>query len=248
MEKEIIKIDGLFKEFISQDKSTKTEVLKGINVSINEGDFVVIYGPSGCGKSTLLNHIVGLETPTKGNVYLYEKNMNTLNAAQRAKVRSSKFGIVYQQSYWAKALNVVENVAVPLMIVGSGYKDSLFKAQAILGEVEMGQYAEKWPLQLSGGEQQRIGLARALVNNPSIIVADEPTGNLDTHSADYVMDLLQKLNKIYKRTVIMVTHNLAYLPLATKTIAMLDGRIVSEKKGELRAQLEGELKNLEKMI
>jgi len=174
--------------------------------------------------------------------------MGSLNQAQRAKVRSSKFGIVYQQSYWAKALNVVENVAVPLMITGSGYHDSVFKAQAILGEVEMGQYAKKWPMQLSGGEQQRVGLARALVNNPSIIVADEPTGNLDTHSADYVMDLLQKLNKIYKRTVIMVTHNLAYLPLASKTIAMIDGKIVSEKKGELRAQLEGELKNLEKMI
>lgn len=248
MKKTIIKIENLYKDFISQDKSSRTEVLKGVTLDICEGDFVVIYGPSGCGKSTLLNHIVGLETATKGNVFLYEKNMNRLSQGQRARVRANKIGIIYQLPYWSKALNVTENVAMPLLIEGLDFPEAIKKAEEVLAQIEMDKYAKKKPMQLSGGEQQKVGLARALVNNPSIIVADEPTGNLDTHAADYVINLLQKFNKIYKRTIIMVTHNLAYLPVATKTVAMLDGKIVSEKKEELKTQLESELRSLEKMV
>lgn len=239
----IIKIDKLFKEYPVESEKKGIEVLRGVDVEIRATDFCILYGPSGSGKSTLLHHIVGLELPTSGKITIRGKDITKMTDEERAILRSEKFGMVYQFWYWAKSLTVWENVAMPLYIGGEDEKKAKEKAMAALGEIDMTKYAYKHPAQLSGGEQQRIGLARALVNNPWIIVADEPTGNLDTHNADIVMGLLQKLHS-KKRTVIMVTHNLIYLPLATKTIAMKDGKVVSSGSEEVKKQIKQELKSI----
>jgi ABC-type lipoprotein export system ATPase subunit len=238
----IIKIEGLKKTFSVEGNNYN--VLNGIDLEINATDFAIIYGSSGSGKSTLLHHIIGLEKPTSGKIRVRGTNLSDLNNEERAIFRAKKFGMVYQSPYWAKALTVLENVAMPLFIAGEDEGKSKDKALKALSEVGMDKYANKLPVQLSGGEQQRVGIARALVNNPWIIVADEPTGNLDTHNADSVMQVFQELNTQKKRTIIMVTHNLAYLPLANKTIAMSDGKVVTSStdiKEKIREELKGVL-------
>jgi len=239
----IIRVEGLSKEF-SLDKETKVKVLDEVNLEINSTDFAIIYGPSGSGKSTLLHHIVGLEKPTIGKVVVRGTNLNNLSDEERAIFRAEKFGMVYQSAYWAKALCVWENVAMPLFIDGLPENKAKKRAVEALEEMGISKFANKLPVQMSGGEQQRVGLARALVNNPWIIVADEPTGNLDTHNADMVMQVFQELNKQRRRTIVMVTHNLAYLPIANKTIAMRDGKVVtgtSDVKEQIREELKGVL-------
>lgn len=237
----IIKVEGLKKDYVL-DGDRKAPVLGGIDLDINATDFAIIYGPSGCGKSTLLHTIVGLERPTEGKVKIRGTDIYGLKDDDRAAFRAEKFGMVYQASYWIKALTVWENVAMPLLIGGEGKETAKKRAMKVLEEVGMAKYASKRPMQLSGGEQQKVGLARALINNPWIIVADEPTGNLDSHSSDEVMQMFQELNTKNHRTVVMVTHNLIYLPLANKKIAMHDGLIVSNNKSEFRQALEKEFK------
>lgn len=237
----IIKVVGLKKEF-KLDEST-VPVLNGVDLEIQSTDFAIIYGPSGSGKSTLLHHIVGLEKPTDGKIIVRGTNLANLSEDERAVFRAEKFGMVYQFWYWAKALTVWENVAMPLFIDGMNESKAKRKAMDALDEVGMTKYANKLPVLMSGGEQQRIGLARALVNNPWILVADEPTGNLDTHNADLVMRTFQELNVKKKRTIIMVTHNLAYLPLANRTIAMKDGKVVTGASG-VKEQIREELKGV----
>lgn len=207
--------------------SGRVDVLKGINIDINEGDFALIIGPSGCGKSTLLNTLYGLEPPTKGTVLLNGQDLYAKRDNQRAKIRRQTFGMIHQQAIWIKALRVVENIAFPLLADGSSYREALKRAQENIVSVGMETFANYRPTTLSGGQQQKISLARALINEPSIILADEPTGNLDTHSADELMMFMQNLNINQKRTIVLVTHNLTYLPYATKVIKMLDGSVVS---------------------
>ncbi|MFA5926997.1 MAG: ABC transporter ATP-binding protein [Patescibacteria group bacterium] len=239
----IIKISGLKKDYIL-DGGRKAPVLLGLDLEIRATDFAIIYGPSGCGKSTLLHTIVGLEKPTDGSVKIRGTDIYKLKEEERAAFRAEKFGMVYQSPFWIKALTVWENVAMPLLIAGE--KTSAAKNRAIksLEEVGMAKYWSKRPMQLSGGEQQRVGLARALVNNPWIIVADEPTGNLDSHSSDEIMNLFQSLQVKSKRTVIMVSHNLIYLPMATKKIAMRDGVIAAGGESEIKKAIKEELKGV----
>ena len=241
---EVIKIKNLGKTFESKDGKIKYNVLKDINLSIQTGDFCIIYGPSGSGKSTLLHHIIGLETPTTGEVIVRGTNVTKLSNEERAIFRSEKFGTVYQMWYWIKSLNVVENVAMPLLIKGMSKKEAIRKALRGLEDIGMNDYAKKYSAELSGGEQQKVLMARALVNNPWIIIADEPTGNLDTHSADQVMQMLQKLNVIHGRTIIMVTHNLIYLPMASKKIALKDGMVVSTSDQEFSDEIKTELRGV----
>jgi ABC-type lipoprotein export system ATPase subunit len=239
----IIKIKNLCKSYeLGDDK--KVDILKDVNLEIDATDFCVIVGPSGCGKSTLLHHIVGLEIPTSGSIKVRGTNITKLKTEERSIFRAQKFGMVYQTPYWAKALSVWENVALPLLIDGYKEKEAKHIALTSLREIEMDGYADKSPMVLSGGEQQRIGLARALVNNPWIIIADEPTGNLDTHSANLVIETLKNLNKKSKRTIIMVTHNLAYLPLATREVTMKDGQIVSSGDEAVKRQIQNELRGV----
>jgi len=240
----IIKVDNIYKSYQSPGSLEKTEVLKGVSLEIQSRDFVIIYGASGSGKSTLLHHIVGLESPTKGEIHVRGTNLTKLDGEERAIFRAQKFGMVYQSFYWSKSLTVWENVALPLYLTGEDSRKAKSKAMKALEEIDMEKYAFKNPMQLSGGEQQRVSLARALVNNPWILIADEPTGNLDTHNADQIIQIFQELNIHHKRTIIMVTHNLAYLMMATKTVCMKDGMIVSSGTDGVKAQIKEELKGI----
>jgi ABC-type lipoprotein export system ATPase subunit len=229
LEKEpIIKIDNIVKEYPAGD-GEPVPVLRGVSTEIYPGDYAIIYGASGSGKSTLLHHIIGLEVPTSGKIIVCGTDITKLNSEDRAVFRAKHFGMVYQSWYWAKSLSVWENVAMPLFIAGTSESEAKKATMKILEETGMIKYADKRPMQLSGGEQQRVCLARALINDPRIVMADEPTGNLDTHNADQVMQTFQKLNTEGKRTIVMVTHNMAYLPYANKTISVEDGKIVPSK-------------------
>lgn len=236
----IIQTQELEKSFQVGDRQFR--VLREINFKISEGEFLIIYGPSGSGKSTLLNCLIGLEPSSSGTIWVGGKRLEGLDSDHLAALRNDFYGVVYQQQIWVKSLSILENVALPLMIGGQTRHSALAHAQARLREVGMERYATRRPTEISGGEQQRVGLARALVNDPRILVLDEPTGNLDTHSADEVLLLLQRLNRAKHITVIMVTHNLAYLPLASMTLRLRDGAVEKEEQqGNLLAEeLHGE--------
>ena len=222
----IIKVDGISKVFDLGKR--KIEALAEVNLEIKSRDFLLIFGPSGCGKSTLLNAIIGADEPTTGKVTVRGENIYSMNEDERGIFRSKKMGIIYQMFYWIKSLNVVENVAMPLIIEGVNKKKAIEKAYDLLEKLKIKKLATQIPTQLSGGEQQRIGFARAMISNPWIIIADEPTGNLDSTSSDEMMSLFDSLNQDMKKTIILVTHNPAYWEVGTRRIEMKDGRIVKE--------------------
>ncbi|MFA7143628.1 MAG: ATP-binding cassette domain-containing protein [Candidatus Dojkabacteria bacterium] len=236
----IVVSTNLWKSFETGDKYTP--VLKDITLNIGAGEFVILFGPSGCGKSTFLNTIMGLEHPDKGNIRFMGMDIWNLNSDDRAVIRKSNVGIIYQQQNWLKSLNVLENVA----LIGSllGYDKERAEALALekLKIVEMTHRAQYRPYELSSGEQQRISLARSLMSNPSIIVADEPTGNLDVKNGLKVMNILKELAKGGK-TILMVTHNPEYFEFADRVLFMLDGRIrkdvkvTKENVGELKRRI-----------
>jgi putative ABC transport system ATP-binding protein len=221
--KPIIEVKNVYKSF----KVGKGEVpvLKGINLQIEAGEFVIIFGPSGCGKSTLLNTIVGLEKPTSGEVTVIGEKFYDKKPDERATIRRRKFGIIHQQPSWVKSLNVIENVAFPLCIEGESERKALKRASVILNLFRLEEFEKNLPTELSGGQQQRVTVTRALISEPLILIADEPTGNLDTVSAADLMYALQFLNSESKRTIIMVTHNPEYESYADKVVKMEDGRI-----------------------
>jgi putative ABC transport system ATP-binding protein len=245
--KVVIKAEGLKKTFGKAE--TANQVLKGVDLEIYSGEFVVLFGPSGCGKTTLLNCLIGLEPPTAGKITVRDKEITSLEEDDKAQFRAKKFGIIYQMPYWIKALTVVENVALPLTIAGVEESHALKRAKKTLVKAGVKKVADQLPTELSGGEQQRVGLARALVSWPWIIVADEPTGNLDIESGKKLMDLLKMLSQEQRRTVILVTHNLDYLQYATRKIAMEDGRIVGDStrdSQQIAEMLEEKIKLLRK--
>jgi len=224
----IIKVKGVAKDF-AVGKNTIT-ALKNIDLEVKSTDFIVIFGPSGCGKSTLFNIILGLDEPTKGEVTIRDTKIYKLGDDERSKFRAKKIGMVYQMPQWIKSLNVIENVAFPLIVEGMKEKDAIVKAHHTLSDLHIADLSKQLPTQLSGGEQQRVGLARALVSNPWIIMADEPTGNLDTTSGDQIMSILTELNVKSKRTIMMVTHNGAYWDCGTRRIGMRDGQITEDTR------------------
>jgi putative ABC transport system ATP-binding protein len=226
----VISVKNLNKDFLVG--KTSVPILKDINLDINFGEFVIIFGPSGCGKSTLLNTLVGLEVPTSGTVCVRGEDIYKKTDDQRARFRHDKFGIVYQQPNWLKSLNVVENVEFPLHIAGMASNRARKRAQNILDMFGFAEYGKYAPTELSGGQQQKVAMCRALVNNPWIVIADEPTGNLDSVSAADVMYIFKYLSDESKRTILMVTHNLEYEKYATKIVYMKDGKIerITDKK------------------
>lgn len=221
----LIQVSGVEKTFKVGEQLVP--VLKGVSLEVKMGDFLVIIGPSGCGKSTLLNVILGLEQPDKGNVVFLGENIyaNT-DEDYRSSFRKKHIGMIYQQPNWIKSMKVVENVAFPLMLLGMEREVSLEKAMKLLQDIKMEQWAYYVPTELSGGQQQRISLVRALANNPEIIIADEPTGNLDYQTGQDVMQMLATLNHDQGKTLIMVTHDLEYLKFAHVAVRMLDGEVV----------------------
>ncbi|MBU0708238.1 ABC transporter ATP-binding protein [Patescibacteria group bacterium] len=223
MKKHIIRLEKVNKEFPSG--RGQSNVLHEAELHIYPQEFTIIYGPSGSGKSTLLNTIIGLEPPTTGKVYVQGRDVFGLEEDARAEFRNFHYGVVYQQANWVKSLNVIENVALPLLLRGGSMKYAQERALYSLGQVGLGEFATKHPSQLSGGEQQKVSVARALSTDPIVIVADEPTGNLDTKSGNEVIQLFIDLIKRFGRTVVMVTHELRFLEFADRAIAIKDGRI-----------------------
>jgi len=234
----IIEVTNLNKTF--EVKSTHIPVLKDINVEIKKGEFIIITGPSGCGKSTLLHILLGLEPPSMGMVtFLGHHLYSNMTEDERTEVRKKEVGMVYQQPNWIKALTVLENVMFALRINGETDEDARKKAIDVLTMVGMDKWQDYIPTELSSGQQQKVALARAVVTNPQIIIADEPTGNLDFKSGQELMELLKKLNS-ENRTIIMVTHDLEYLTFATRSLIMFDGRIVGQAhEHELSGKLSG---------
>jgi putative ABC transport system ATP-binding protein len=206
---------------------TDYEVLKGITVSVKQGEFVIIFGPSGCGKSTLLHTILGLEEPTSGKVTVENQDFYGMSEDDRALYRRHKIGMIYQQPLWVHSLNVIDNVAFPLNLLNQDPQTIGEKAKTALEKVGLSQWATYTPTELSSGQQQKISLARALMAEPSIIVADEPTGNLDTVSGQELLNTFIDLVKSGK-SIVMVTHDLEYLKYATKVFHMIDGQVVEE--------------------
>lgn len=203
-----------------------TRVLRGVDLEVQKGEFVIIFGPSGAGKSTLLNIILGLEKPTSGEVEIFHHSFYKLQDEDRASLRRKKFGVIYQQANWLKSLNVIENVSFPLLLAGASEKKAREAAGKRLELVNMYRFSNYKPLELSGGQQQKVSLARALVSDPEIIMADEPTGNLDTESGIEIMNVLKVLSKYEKKTIILVTHNPEYRKYASKLVFLEDGLII----------------------
>lgn len=220
-----IQIENVKKSFTVGTENV--EILKGVSTEIYEGNFFVIFGPSGSGKSTLLHTLLGLESPSSGSVSVLGENLYKMNEDERATFRKNQVGIVYQQPYWIKSLSVIENVAFPLFLMGQLPNEALPKAKKYLELVEMEHRMDYFPTELSSGQQQRVSLARALISDPTIIVADEPTGNLDTKSGETLMQYLSKLNKDGK-TIVMVTHDLEYMKYADRMIRIVDGKLDHE--------------------
>ena len=225
---------------IFEVKSSPVSVLKDVNMIVREGEFVVITGPSGCGKSTLLHVILGLESPTSGSATFFGQDLyQHIGEDDRTELRKKHIGMIYQQPNWIKALTVLENVMFALRINGESDENARRKSQNMLRTVGMIDWQDYIPTELSSGQQQKVALARAVITDPSVIIADEPTGNLDFKSGEELMQLLKLLNGEGK-TIIMVTHDLEYLKYASRSLIMFDGRIVEEAAShELTNKLTG---------
>jgi len=204
-------------------------VLDGVDLTIDRGEFIAIMGPSGCGKTTLLNILGLLDRADDGDYFLDDKSVDTLSSARRAHIRSNQVGFVFQNFNLVPRLNVIENVALPLTYKGMHKTKRLKLASKMLGIFHLSEREYYMPWQLSGGQTQRVAIARALVNDPSIVLADEPTGNLDSRSSHVIME---ELADIHRRgnTIIMVTHNPDLTTYASRVIRMIDGRIDSDTK------------------
>jgi putative ABC transport system ATP-binding protein len=219
------------------------KVLKDISFEVKGGDFVIIFGPSGSGKSTLLHVLLGLEVPNSGNLTIMGTDIySNRSEDDRAVLRKQLIGMVYQQPNWIKSLNVLENVAFPMLLLGREREHALQLAHDALTQVGMENWAHYKPTELSGGQQQRVALSRALINSPEIIIADEPTGNLDFQSGQEIMQLLHEMNSKINKTVIMVTHDLEYMKYARTIIRMLDGQILRTYAENEKDQLLEEVK------
>lgn len=240
--KTVVKSDKLNKFFNvgTQD----IHVLKDVSVEIFQDDFCIIVGPSGCGKSTLLHIILGLEEPTSGSLHFLDKNLyESQNEDDRSTFRKRHIGMIYQQPNWVKSMTVLENVAFPLLMVGVAKPEAFEKARQKLESVGLLDWQGYIPTELSSGQQQRVALARGIANDPQVIIADEPTGNLDFESGQSMMQLLSDLNKKQQKTIIMVTHDLEYLRFATKAIRMLDGTVTKVYDEDSVSTLMSEVKN-----
>lgn len=224
----LVKIEDLTKSFGVGD--AKVDVLRGISLEIYSGEYVIFFGPSGSGKSTLLNCIAGLEIPESGRVVVRGEDLSKLAKPDLAKYRNKKIGMIFQQFNVLKSFNILNNIALPQAFAGIPYYQRINRAKKLLAIFDLQKIANRLPTEISGGQQQRVAIARALVNNPWILIVDEPTGSLDSKASEEVMDLLQRLNTKSRRTIIMVTHNPDQLMHANRIIYLKDGQIIKEEK------------------
>jgi putative ABC transport system ATP-binding protein len=225
MSEYVIDIDSLTK--IYQTGKTDFKALNTVTMKIRKGDFVAIMGPSGSGKSTLMNIIGCLDRPTSGTVIIDGENISIVSDNELAEIRGRKIGFIFQKFNLISTMTALKNIELPMVFLGGAKADRDRQAAELLGKVGLTKWATHRPNELSGGQQQRIAIARALSNNPSIILADEPTGNLDTKTGEQIMELLVALNKEGK-TILLVTHAIALKRFANRVINMLDGEISEE--------------------
>lgn len=223
----MIKTEQLSKVFRTED--VETYALNNVDFEVKTGEFVAIMGPSGCGKSTLLNIIGLLDNPTKGKYYFDGKEVSSFKESQRTNLRKGNIGFVFQSFNLIDELNVFENVELPLLYLKIGTKKRKEMVEKVLNRVNIGHRAKHFPQQLSGGQQQRVAIARAVVANPGLILADEPTGNLDSKNGKEVMELLTELNR-EGTTIVMVTHSLHDAGFAHRVINLFDGQVLTEQE------------------
>lgn len=223
MKKEIIRLNNVFKIYSMGE--SKVYALSGIDISVKEGEFVAIMGPSGSGKSTSMNLVGSLDTPSKGKIFLDEHDISHLHESDLAQIRGRKIGFIFQSFNLINTLTAKENIILPMVFQGTSKEEQEEKAKELLDLVELSERANHYPNELSGGQRQRVAIARALANNPEVILADEPTGNLDSHTGGKVLDFLDKLHKQGK-TIVMVTHdpNIAQ-KYAEKVYWLKDGKV-----------------------
>jgi len=224
-ERPLIKLKNAWK--IYQLGEVELAVLKEINLEITPGSFITIMGPSGSGKSTLLNILSCLDSPTQGKVFLEGKDVSKLSQDELAQIRGQKIGFVFQQFNLLHNLNALENVMLPMIFQGIPENERIERTKKLLRSLELEERSSHKPSELSGGEKQRVAIARALSNDPEIIVADEPTGNLDSTTGEMIMNILINLHKNDKKTIIVVTHDPNIASFSEEIINIKDGRIVS---------------------
>jgi putative ABC transport system ATP-binding protein len=225
----LIQIEGLTKVFTTDE--VETHALSGIHLQIQRGEYLAIAGPSGCGKSTLLSIIGLLDSPSSGGYHLNGKAVQDLDFTQRARIRNREIGFIFQSFNLIGDLTVYENVELPLTYRGMPAAERRERVTKALERVGMGHRAKHYPSQLSGGQQQRVAVARALVGQPAVLLADEPTGNLDSKNGEAVMELLRELHRAGS-TIVMVTHDARFARHADRAVHLFDGRIVEENSPE----------------
>jgi len=229
----LINVEDLHKVFTTEE--VETHALAGVHLRIKEGEYVSVAGPSGCGKSTLLSLLGLLDSPTNGEYRLGGMPVADLSASQRARIRNREIGFIFQSFNLIGDLTVFENVELPLTYRGMPKAERQKRVHDALERVGMAHRMKHYPAQLSGGQQQRVAVARAVVGNPSILLADEPTGNLDSNNGEAVMGLLAELHR-EGATICMVTHDPRYAHSADRTVHLFDGRIVEDKETERISQ------------
>ncbi|MAG73465.1 lipoprotein-releasing system ATP-binding protein LolD [archaeon] len=229
--KMLIQLKDVWKTYTMGEN--KLDVLKGINLDVREGDFIAILGPSGSGKSTLMNQVGALDTPTKGKIILAGRDIATLSESDLAKLRGQKIGFVFQQFNLIPTLTALENVTLPAIFQNMSEEQRIKRATKLLTMVGLGDRLHHKPTELSGGQQQRVAVARSLINNPGIILADEPTGNLDSISGKQVFAMLEKLHAEDKKTIVLITHDIHLAKTAPTIVYLKDGIIEKiEKNGK----------------
>lgn len=233
--KTIIKLDDVWKVY--QLGEVRVEALRGLNLEVYKGEFLTVFGKSGSGKSTSLNMIGALDIPSKGRVILDGKDISKLDESDLAQLRGKKIGFVFQTFNLIPSLTALENVMLPMMFQGTNKEDRIRIAKELLDDVQLSHRINHKPNELSGGERQRVSIARALANDPEVILADEPTGNLDSKTGDEIMNLFKHLHQKFKKTIIMVTHDLGLTKYSERTYILKDGRTIKIVKGAITKEM-----------
>jgi len=223
----ILKTENLYKVYDTNGISV--EALKDINLEINSGDFLVLAGPSGSGKTTLLNLLGTLDVPTKGKVFLNDEDLADKSKKELSNIRLNKMGFIFQAYNLIPVLSALENIEFPMMLLGLSEKERRTKAMEIMKYLGIDELASKRPNQMSGGQQQRVAVARAIVNDPLVVLADEPTANLDSKSGGNLLDLMNKMNEDKKITFIFASHDFHVIERAKRLVKIEDGRIIEDK-------------------
>ena len=234
----VIEVKNLYKLYRVGDEVVRA--LDGVEFEIRKGEFCAIVGTSGSGKSTLLNMLAGLEHPTRGEVIISGKHIERMNEEELVKFRREHVGFIFQSFHLLGTMNAIENVALPLSFRGVSRDIRMKKAEKMLDLVKLGKHKKHLPNQMSGGQQQRVGVARALVVDPDIIFADEPTGNLDSHTSEEVMKLMQQIVAQQKMTLVMVTHDAHLATYADRVFYIIDGKIVKIENNQKNQEEERE--------